>query len=81
MIFAIQNAYYDNPLVDYPVLREKYGATDGAPSGPLCEHALIEINTLEQVMQLSKTIDQKIIFMNQEEDGYPLLLIYDGWIE
>ena len=81
MIFAIQDACFDNPLVNYPVLREKYGATDGAPSGPWCEHALIALNTLEQVVQLSKDIDQKIIFMNQEEDGHPLLLIYDGWIE
>lgn len=81
MLFAIQDAFFNNPLTNYPVLREKYGARDGNPSGPWCEHALIELNTLEQVMQLAKDVDRRIIFMNQEEESRPLLLIYDWWIE
>lgn len=81
MIFAIQDASFDNPLINYPVLREKYDATDGAPSGPWCEHALISLNTLEQVLQLSKDLNKKIIFTNLKEDVHPLLLIYDNYIE
>ena len=81
MLFAIQNAGYSNPLYDYPVLSQKYGAYPGSYDDPWYEHALIKISSFDELIQLSREIGQDIIVKREELDGHPWLMIYDGYLE
>ena len=81
MVFSIQNGSYSSPLVDYPILSEKYGAKESDETNPWFEHAFIEISSLEQLVELTKDVDKKIILWNEVIDGHPLLMIYDNWLE
>lgn len=83
MLFAIQNAHYDCPLGDYPVLSEKYGAHRNVfnVDDPWYEHALIEIDCLEQLLQLSKDTGKSIVVNRDKLAGHPWLMIYDDYLE
>ena len=81
MVFSIQNGSYSSPLVDYPILSEKYGAKEADETDPWFEHAIIEINSLEQLIELTKDTGHNIILHRDPLDGIPWLMIYDNWLE
>lgn len=81
MIFAIQDASYSSPLINYPILSGKYGAINADEKDPWFEHAIIEIYSLEQLVELAKDTGKNIILCNEVLGGRPLLMIYDNWIE
>lgn len=81
MIFAIQDATYSSPLINYPILSGKYGAINADVKDPWCEHAIIEINSLEQLIELTKDTGHDIILCREPLDGTPRLMIYDNRLE
>ena len=82
MKFAIQTASFNNPIPDYPILLEKYGAVSSDCDNPWCEHAIVELSSLNELVQLSKDTQHNIIV--KTKDAYfdnPILIIYDNYIE
>lgn len=89
MIFSIQNSNNDDPIIGnphcmcnmtYPILAEKYNAVSSSNATPSEEHALIQIDTLERLLDLAEDLGHELI-VGGELDGRPRLLIYDGYIE
>lgn len=86
MKFQIQNALCEDPLKPgvgkaYPVLGEKWGAVSSEETAPWHEHAVIEINSIEQLLELAKDLGRRLIVGTCEEPGSPHLTIYDDYIE
>ena len=84
MKFAIQNTLWEDPSIEYPVLVQKYHAVSSNPDDPFQACAIIEIGSLEQLLELSRDVGHEIIVHNTNEftvGSLPKLEIYDTWRE
>ena len=73
MKFIINRAYRDWNKKDTPPCKNAQRNRDG--------QWVVEINTISELIELNKEVEQDLIFRYDKYTSTPDLLIYDDWIE